>query len=185
MTHNKSNSDIVNFSRDQLFAAVCTIDPKAVRLWHQDVLRYQGQYMIPGPNYLWSLDGYDKLKAYEIQVYACIDAHSWYIIWIYIEISNCTSISVLRQYLNILKTENIQLQILCTDQGSETVLMANAHIQLIQKKFPAIILDNCYQYGTSTANQRIETWWRQLTKSSLFKWRVSVKLYFLKIHINK
>lgn len=32
--------------------------------------------MIPGPNYLWSLDGYDKLKAYEIQVYACIDAHS-------------------------------------------------------------------------------------------------------------
>ena len=40
MTHNKSNSDIVNFSKDQLFAAVCTIDPEAVCLQHQDVLRH-------------------------------------------------------------------------------------------------------------------------------------------------
>ncbi|KAL2041803.1 hypothetical protein N7G274_005587 [Stereocaulon virgatum] len=29
---------------------------------------------------------------------------------------------------------------------------------------------DCYMYGTSTSNQRIETWWAQLTKTSTRKW---------------
>ena len=144
-----------------MFAAVRTLDPVGIKLRYSDLLRHRGEYVIPGPNYLWSMDGYDKLKAYGLEVYA------------YVGITNRTGVSVLRQYLDILQRENTQPQIIRTDRGSETTMMANAHYQLMQKQLPDISFEECYYYGTSTANQRIEAWWGQLTKSSMFRWRVS------------
>ena len=43
----------------------------------------------------------------------------------------------------------------------------------MQKQSPDISFEEYYYYGTSIANQRIEAWWGQLTKSSVFRWRVS------------
>ena len=98
-----------------MFAAVRTLDPVGIKLRYSDLLRYRGEYVIPGPNYLWSMDRYDKLKAYGLEVYA------------YVGITNRTGISVLRQYLDILQRENTQPQTIRTDRGSETTMMANAH----------------------------------------------------------
>ena len=50
--------------------------------------------------------------------------------------------------------------------------MAQAHLQLLQAYDPEIEIKNCYMYGTSTANQRIEAWWAQLTRTILNKWIV-------------
>src|SRR5438067_109121 len=44
----------------------------------------RGEYVVPGPNFVWSVDGYEKLSQYGFQIYACIDAFSRYIIWIYV-----------------------------------------------------------------------------------------------------
>ena len=74
--------------------------------------------------------------------------------------------------LDILQRENTQPQIIRTDRGSETTMIGNAHYQLMQKQSPDISFEECYYYSTSTANQRIEAWWGQLTKSSIFRWRV-------------
>jgi hypothetical protein len=32
--------------------------------------------VIPGPNYLWSIDGHNKFRNYRIEIYATIDAYS-------------------------------------------------------------------------------------------------------------
>ena len=45
-----------------------------------------------------------KLQPYGIEVYAAIDAYSRYIIWIYVGISARTQVSVVRQYLDTVKT---------------------------------------------------------------------------------
>jgi hypothetical protein len=37
---------------------------------------------------------------------------------------------------------------------------------------PTLSFGNCYMYGTSTANQRIESWWNQVSRQLLFRWRV-------------
>jgi hypothetical protein len=36
------------------------------------------EYIVPGPNFLWSIDGHDKLANYGIEIYAAIDACEFY-----------------------------------------------------------------------------------------------------------
>ena len=139
-----------------MFAAVRTIDPEGVERRRNDLQRHRGEYIVPGPNYIWSMDGYDKLRTYGIQIYAAIDAYSRYIVWIYVGVSNRTAVSVLRQYLDIIESEKIMPKIIRTDRGSETTLIADAHAQLVQKEAPDISFRDCFYYGTSTSNQRIE-----------------------------
>ena len=148
-----------------MFAAVRTIDPEGVERRKNDLQRNRGEYIVPGPNYIWSMDRYDKFRAYGIEIYAAIDAYSRYIIWIYVGVTNRTAISVLSQYLDIVKQENIMPRIIRTDRGGETVLCADAHAQLVQKNTPDVAFEDCFYYGTSTSNQRIEAWWGQMTKS--------------------
>lgn len=37
--------------------------------------KQRGDFKVPGPNFLWSLDGYEKLKKFGFQIYGCIDAY--------------------------------------------------------------------------------------------------------------
>jgi hypothetical protein len=140
--------------------------------------RVRGHYTVPGPNFLWSIDGYLKLVNYGIEIYAGIDAYSRYITWIYCGVSGKTAVSVLKQYLEILQAGKKQPKFLRSDRGTETVLVANAQLMLAQQQDPSagIKLEDCYLFGTSTANQRIESWWGQLSKGQLIKWRVNIYL---------
>lgn len=136
--------------------------------------RHRGAYVVPGPNYIWSMDGYLKLVSYGIEVYAAIDAYSRYIIWIYVGISSRTAVSVLRQFLDVLETTKQQPRFVRSDRGVETILMAEAQHKLQQSRHPETQISECYLYGTSTANQRIESWWLQLSRGLLFRWRVRI-----------
>jgi hypothetical protein len=137
-----------------------------------DLQRHRGEYVVPGPNYLWSVDGHCKLEHWGIEIYAAIDAYSRYVIWIYVGISSRTAVSVLKQYTDTLETNGVFPQVLRSDRGVETPLVAAAHHEFMRRHRPDASFDGCFRYGTSTANQRIESWWGQLTKSMLFRWRV-------------
>lgn len=58
-----------------------------------------------------------------------------------------------------------------SDRGTETPLMANAHWQLHQQQDHTVPFHHVYWYGTSTLNQRIESWWRQMSKSQTLYWK--------------
>ncbi|KAM0803128.1 hypothetical protein BDR22DRAFT_802080 [Usnea florida] len=158
--------------RDRLFAQYRALFPDDVDRRLRDLQRVRGEYVVPGPNLVWSVDGHDKLRDYGIEIYAGIDAHARYIPWCTTGISNRTAVSILRGYLDTISSPalNQQPRFVRSDRGGETVLMAQAHLTLQQAKDPEMTFRNCYMYGTSTANQRIESWWAQLTKSSLGKW---------------
>jgi hypothetical protein len=81
------------------------LDPTRIDRRYSDLQRTRGDFTTPGPNYLWSIDGYDKLSFWGFQIYAGIDGYSRYITWIYVGSSNRTGFSVLRQYLDTLKSE--------------------------------------------------------------------------------
>ncbi len=152
----------------------------------KDMQRHRGEYIVPGPNYLWSLDGYCKLDAYGMEIYAAIDAYSRYIVWIYVGVTARTSVSVLGQYLNTLEDIKVCPRYLRSDRGVETPLCANAHHAVRRHALykgdqqPELAFKDCYLYGTSTANQRIESWWGQLSKGTLYCWRVRSKTYFVR-----
>ena len=132
------------------------LDPEGIKRRRNDLQRTRGDFSVPGPNHLWSINGHDKLSFWGFQIYAGIDAYSRYITWIYYGNSNQTGLSVLRQYLDTLKSENKQPRFIRSDKGGETTLLAAAHHALYMKYNPAAPIRDCYWYGTSTSNQRIE-----------------------------
>ncbi|PWY70881.1 hypothetical protein BO94DRAFT_560538 [Aspergillus sclerotioniger CBS 115572] len=147
-----------------------TIAPEAIQQRKNDMQRSRGSYMVPGPDHIWSVGGYMKLEPYGIQIYAAIDAYSRYIIWVYVGIDTRTSVSIVRQYLDAVHERKIICNKICSDHGSETSLLAKAHCYLRRAYEPGIEATECYIFGSSTANQRIEAWWAQLSKSLLFRY---------------
>ena len=98
--------------------------------------------------------------------------------WIYIGISATTAVSVVRQYLDTVQDIQILPRFLRSDRGTETSLIADAHWTLVRKSInQELPLQECYRYGTSKENQRIESWWNQLSKGSLRRWRVCLFPY--------
>jgi len=66
--------------RDRMFAILKELDPIGVagRRLHLGT-RPQGAYTVPGPNFVWSIDGHHKLSMFGIEIYAGIDAFSRYV----------------------------------------------------------------------------------------------------------
>jgi hypothetical protein len=128
-------------------------------------------YITSGPNFLWCLDGHDKFSQYGIQIYAAVDAYSRKIIWFYVGNSNRTAISVINQYFNAVQAIGICPRFIRTDRGTETVLLADLHFSLFieaalreqwsEQEYQSLRISDCYIYGPSTRNIRVEGLWRQ------------------------
>jgi len=87
-----------------------------------------GIYLVPGPDYVSSVDGHSKFRDYGIGIYASIDAYSRYITFIHVGLSVTWAVSIMKQYLDALSgNDNIRPTIIPEDCGTETMLMANAH----------------------------------------------------------
>lgn len=150
-----------------------------------NTLRYRRVgWTAPGPDFIWSLDAYDKLKSWGFEVYAAIDAYSRMIVWFYCGVSSSTSRSVLAQYLNVLEERGKMPNLIRSDRGRETILMAAAHYYLAQTRVrvrDGIMQDinfrDCWVYGKSTHNEKIESWWHRLSQGRSGFWRVRMTAY--------
>jgi hypothetical protein len=150
------------------------IDPVGLSRRTNDLNRKRGEYIVLGPNFIWSIDGHDKLAYWGFQIYSGIDAYARNIIWMYVGTSNRTAQSVLQQYLNVCSTTGFQPKIIRSNRGKETLLCAEVHFAIARtmQDNPDFKLGSCWFYGTSTGNQRIESWWSQIQKSQLYRWKV-------------
>ena len=162
-------------SRDRLYSLYRSVAPAAVERRLKDFQRKKGKYIVPGPDFVWCIDGYMKLELFGIEIYAAIDGYSRYIIWTYVGISARTAVSVSHQYLAVILMNGRYPRFIRSDHGSETVMIAGAHHRIHQAHTPDITPEKCYIYGTSTENTRIESWWGQLSKGMVYRWRVSCR----------
>jgi len=64
-------------ARDRMFCILKEPDPAGVasRRLHLSTNPH-GAYFVPGPNFVWSIDGHHKLSMYGIEIYAGIDSFS-------------------------------------------------------------------------------------------------------------
>ncbi|KAI0885049.1 uncharacterized protein GGS22DRAFT_137816 [Annulohypoxylon maeteangense] len=144
------------------------------------------RFTVPGPNYVWSMDGHMKLRFAGFEIYACIDAYSRKILWCNVSRSNSLPINVLNQYLLSIKTLGFRPWLTRTDHGVETPLMAMAHFQLAMHNKPTVIVRDAdginreraqghvfwdsHRWGTSRQNRKIEQWWEQLLRKVVRRW---------------
>ena len=138
-----------------------------------DLNRRRGEYITPGPNHCWSIDGYCKFEEFGIQIYAAIDAYSRNIVWLYVGVSGRTMVSVYRQFALALKSVKKAPKLIRSDKGKETIMAADAqYLHARQTRGANCTFRSCFIYGTSVANERIEAWWGQISKGQLNEWLV-------------
>jgi hypothetical protein len=127
--------------------------------------RKRVNYISLGPNDMWHVDGHVKLEPFGIEIYAAIDGYSRFLVWIYVGISARTVVSVLRQSLDAFTSMGFQPRKIRSDRGTETTLMADTQYELRRLQDPSLRPSDCYIYGRSVDNQRIEAWWGMLSRT--------------------
>ena len=138
--------------------------------------RRGGEFIVSGPDRLWCIDGHDKFRNYGIYIYAAVDAYSRKIIWLYCGNDNRRGVGVLRQLLLAAKRLRRLLKHFRSDKGTETILAADVVYSLYKRhrgEHQATQIRDCWLYGSSTANIRIENTWHLMISRQTASWMVS------------
>ena len=120
-------------------------------------------YFSSGPNYTWHVDGYDKLKPYGFPIHGCIDGWSRKIMWLKVTKSNNHPDIIASFFLNCVEELGGCPVKLRTDCGTENGVMAAMQCTFQQSA-------DAHKYGSSPANQRIESWWSFYRKNRCGWW---------------
>lgn len=116
-------------------------------------------YHSMGPNYVWHVDGYDKLKPFGLALSGCIDGFSRKIMWLVCGPTNNNSSVIAHNYINCAKSVGVVPMRLRTDLRTENGTMAAIQCTLRHAHTDYYAGSSSHSYGSSTANQRIESWW--------------------------
>ncbi|KAB0804068.1 hypothetical protein PPYR_01038 [Photinus pyralis] len=141
------------------------IDPVGVDIRTRRRLRRR-QYKNKGPNFLWHMDCYDKLKPFGICISGCIDGFSRRIMWLYAGNNTSDPSVIAAYYLLTLKSIGGCPRTVRADMGTENGLVKEIQINLRNQALTddGHSLLPPFLYGKSTSNQRIESWWSILRK---------------------
>ena len=146
--------------RETVRRLVKGLDPKGVELRSRKRFKRR-KYVAAGPNIIWHLDGYDKLKPFGFCIHGAIDEYGRRILWLEVGPSNNDPMITVQYFIDCGCPRMVR-----GDCGTE-----NIHIAAVQR----FLRRNCqdrlagaksFMYGKSVANQRIETWWSFLRKSN-------------------
>lgn len=148
--------------------------------------RTGGEYIVRGPDWLWCIDGHDKFRNYGIGIYAAVDAFSRKILWFYLGNSNRRGVSILRQAVTTIRSLGRCPRFWRSDHGNEVLMLADAHFSFYREykrsqgftddEVDSIRVRQCYMFGSSTANIKIESVWMRMIGSQTATWIVSTFL---------
>ena len=138
------------------------MDPEGCKLRQAHRLKRR-KYFSRGPNDVWHVDGYDKLKPYGFPIHGCIDGWSRRMMWLRVSRTNNNPEVVASLYLDCVDQVDGCPVTLRTDCGTENGIMAS-----MQCDFRRDV--TAHKYGTSPSNQRIEGWWAFLRKNWTTWW---------------
>jgi len=150
------------------------VDPEGVQARKKKRLRRR-IYSVPGPDHLWHIDGYDKLKPYGFSIHGCIDGFSRRLIWLEVCPSNKNPRVIAKFFIDAAKQlRGIPLRIRC-DDGTENSIIEPIQVALRSADDDEFSGEGSFLIGTSPANQRIECFWSQFNKERPMWWRFFFK----------
>ncbi|XP_063063721.1 uncharacterized protein LOC134456267 [Engraulis encrasicolus] len=147
-----------------------TLDPEAVQRRKGRRLRRRS-YSVPGPNYVWHMDSYDKLSPFGIGVNGCIDGFSRHIIWMEANSTNSNPCVIAAYFTQAVSKLGGCPKILRSDHGTENVHANRLQTFLREDDTGEVHGPPCVIQGRSTANQRIESWWGMYRRQNVDYWR--------------
>ena len=145
-------------SREVVRKAIRALDPAGVR--QRSVKRFQRRaYVVRGPNDVWHIDGYDKLKPFGFAIHGAIDGYSRRILWLEVGQSNNDPKVVAQYFVDYMKTIGGTASRIRGDCGTENCIIARIQRFLRRNDADHFAKEKSFMYGKSVANQRIEAWW--------------------------
>lgn len=145
------------------------LDPEGVELRKRNCLRRR-KYYSRGPNWVWHIDGYDKLKPYWFSIHGAIDGYSRRVMWLKLSSSNKEPRNVCEHFIETCVNINGIPRKVVGDRGTENVYLAASQRFLRRNHIDANAGEKSFQYGRSVSNQRIESWWSMLRRSCTNWW---------------
>ena len=149
--------------------AMKELDPEGVQRRRMKRLRRRS-YVNPGPNFVWHIDGYDKLKPYGFAIHGAIDGFSRRILWIEVGVTNNNPKVIAKYFLLTALQHHCIPAIVRADRGTENVNVRDIQRYLRRDGDDEFAGEESYMEGRSTANQRIEAWWAILRKQCVNFW---------------
>jgi len=116
-------------------------------------------YSVPGPHYLWHMDGNHKLIRWGIVIHGCIDGCTRYIIYLVARDNNRAE-TVLDAFVEGVARNQLPLRVR-GDKGGENVRVADYMI------LHRGVNTNAFIAGPSTHNTRIERLWRDMRNHTI------------------
>jgi len=132
------------------------LDPRGVEQRRRNRLMRR-IYVNPGPNFLWHVDGYDKLKPFGICINGAIDGFSRLMVWLHAYSTNSNPKIIAGYFIAEVEKRMGTAARIRADLGTENVTMAE--MQRFLRWSTDRHVSNCYIAGSSNHNQRIESWW--------------------------
>ena len=159
----------IRVRKEDVRLILSNLDPQGVKNRRARKLQRRA-YFAKGPNYLWHLDSYDKLKPYGICINGCIDGYSRQIIWLNCYVTSSDPRIIGGYFMEAVSSTGGCPLIVRSDRGTE-----NSTVRDLQQYFRRNGQDrfgggNSFMYGRSTSNQRIEAFWGFLRKECMQFW---------------
>ena len=86
--------------------------------------RVRHRYYAQSPNYVWHVDGYDKLKPYGFCIHGAIDGYSRRILWLEVLNSNTSSGVIAKYYPDALANLGVCPRLLRCESGTENAKLS-------------------------------------------------------------
>ena len=168
--HQRLRSRGIVTDRESVRICIKVLDPAGVSLRKQHKLARRS-YCNKGPNYLWHIDGNDQLKPFGLCIYGAIDGFSRKVLWLNVSPLNKDPAVISKYSLDFVSKINGSARVVRADSGVENCIIAGMQRYFHREENQ----NNCFLFGRSTANQKIEAWWSYLRKNGLQWWINYVK----------
>ena len=129
--HQRCINQGLKVTRKNVSLIMKQLDPEGVvrRQRHQLQRR---KYYSKGPNYVWHLDGYDKLKPFGFAIHVCIDGYTRKVLWLSLLQSNKDPKLVCHLFTDYLRSLGGVPRKIMGDRGTENVHFAAAQRFLLR-----------------------------------------------------
>ncbi|XP_067052296.1 uncharacterized protein [Acropora muricata] len=138
--------------RETVRTILKTLDPDGVERRSKRKLKRR-KYHCKGPNYIWHIDGYDKLKPFGFCIHGAIDGYSRRILWLEVGSSNNNPRIVGKYFLDCVAQVGGTPRICRGDAGTENVNIAAMQRFFRRNAADAFRGDKSFLYGKSVSNQ--------------------------------
>lgn len=155
--------------QDTVRRIISLLDPQGVATRKAQRLRRR-RYNNKGPNALWHMDSYDKLKPYGIAINGCIDGFSRFVLWMEAYTTNSDPRVIADYFIQCITSMGGCPERIRGDNGTENGHVANMQMFLRRHHTDVFAGDKSFLHGRSTGNQRIESWWGILRKQCVQFW---------------